>query len=518
MVPKQRKRKIKKPVRPSEPDKANVSIKYNIDAPIEDIAKEEPITPEKFSIKELREEKLKDVSFGTKSEKRTKDRIEPLREEKLTEPLLDEKKTSRIFLWVSILIIIGLIVLIINLDKIVPRNESVSDVLATVNGQPITQDYLDRLYTASVPQQFRETIGKDVFLEKSVIPQAVLLQEAKNHDFVVSDKEIEDIVDNLIEQSGLGKDEFYQKLKEDNLDIEDIRSIYRNNMIINLLLNKTILANVEVGLSEQVKASHILVETEEEAVSILAELREGADFSELAKEKSKDPSAKINSGDLGYFEKGAMVPEFEEAAFSLSVGDLSEPVKTSFGYHIIKVDDKKPARTIKYSEITDTNERQLAYEKNKAVIQTYIDALVARADIKISENVTSAEITEPVEPEEKEETEEVEELEPEGKEEPEEVETKEIDLDAFTSCLAEKDATIYASTVCDYCKEQEELLGDGFSKIKTVVCYDGTTEQQTDECENLGIEGYPTWIIDGKQLKGLQSLESLSEESGCSLY
>ena len=91
---------------------------------------------------------------------------------------------------------------------------------------------------------------------------------------------------------------------------------------------------------EEVHARHILVPTEDEAKAILADLKKGADFATLAKEKSKDPGA-ADGGDLGYFTKDQMVPEFSAVAFKLDKGQLSDPVKTQFGWHIIKVEDKR---------------------------------------------------------------------------------------------------------------------------------------------------------------------------------
>lgn len=91
---------------------------------------------------------------------------------------------------------------------------------------------------------------------------------------------------------------------------------------------------------KQVKASHILVKTESEARKILEDLKKGADFAKLAKEKSQCPSKK-RGGNLGWFGRGKMVPEFEKAAFSLKKGELSDIVKTQFGYHIIKVTNTK---------------------------------------------------------------------------------------------------------------------------------------------------------------------------------
>src|ERR1700739_4534671 len=91
---------------------------------------------------------------------------------------------------------------------------------------------------------------------------------------------------------------------------------------------------------EEVRARHILVEGKDEAKAIIDQLKGGADFAKLAKEKSKDPGA-AEGGDLGYFTKDQMVPEFSDVAFKMYPGQLSNPVKTQFGWHIIKVEDKR---------------------------------------------------------------------------------------------------------------------------------------------------------------------------------
>lgn len=91
----------------------------------------------------------------------------------------------------------------------------------------------------------------------------------------------------------------------------------------------------------KVRASHILVETEKQAKELREQILSGKDFAQLAKEYSMCPSGKRNGGDLGFFSRGQMVPEFDQAAFSLSKGDLSEPVQTDFGWHLIQVTDVK---------------------------------------------------------------------------------------------------------------------------------------------------------------------------------
>ena len=104
---------------------------------------------------------------------------------------------------------------------------------------------------------------------------------------------------------------------------------------------------------QEVRARHILVPTEAEAKKILDEIKKGTDFAELAKQKSKDPGAAAEGGDLGYFTKDQMVPEFAETAFKLDKGQLSDPVKTQFGWHVIKVEDKRAKPAPGFDEVKD---------------------------------------------------------------------------------------------------------------------------------------------------------------------
>lgn len=121
---------------------------------------------------------------------------------------------------------------------------------------------------------------------------------------------------------------------------------------------------------EEIKARHILVASEAEAKAIIAELNSGADFVSLAKEKSTGPSGP-NGGDLGYFARGAMVPSFENAAFALSVGSYSsEPVQTQFGWHIIKLEDKKTAEAPPIETLRGQLQANLANQALSRIIET----------------------------------------------------------------------------------------------------------------------------------------------------
>ncbi|MGO4712047.1 peptidylprolyl isomerase [Bradyrhizobium sp. 2TAF24] len=114
----------------------------------------------------------------------------------------------------------------------------------------------------------------------------------------------------------------------------------------------------QIAAEQEVRARHILVETEDEAKQVIEELKKGADFAELAKKKSKDPGAS-DGGDLGFFTKDQMVPEFSAAAFALEPGKISDPVKSQFGWHVIKVEEKR-------------NRKPPEFDQVKGQIETYV--------------------------------------------------------------------------------------------------------------------------------------------------
>jgi peptidyl-prolyl cis-trans isomerase C len=124
----------------------------------------------------------------------------------------------------------------------------------------------------------------------------------------------------------------------------------------------------QVKNEEEVHARHILVPTEEEAKAILAQLKAGADVATLAKEKSKDPGA-AEGGDLGYFTREQMVPEFAEVAFKLGKGQLSDPVKTQFGWHIIKVEDKRIRPTPTFEQVKPQIENYVAHRAQAELVE-----------------------------------------------------------------------------------------------------------------------------------------------------
>ena len=138
-------------------------------------------------------------------------------------------------------------------------------------------------------------------------------------------------------------------------------------------------------MKEEVRASHILVETEEEADQIYQTVKAGADFSELAKEKSIDPSAKDNGGDLGFFTWGKMVPDFQEAAFALKEGEISRPIKTTYGWHVIKLIERREKEQPAYEESKKLIESKLVQTKREERVKEYFAELRKKAGFKINQ-------------------------------------------------------------------------------------------------------------------------------------
>src|SRR5213078_3574381 len=109
----------------------------------------------------------------------------------------------------------------------------------------------------------------------------------------------------------------------------------------------------QASSEEEVRARHILVETEDEAKAVVEQLKGGADFATVAKEKSKDPGSAQNGGDLDFMGKSELVPEFAEVAFKMYPGQVSNPVKTQFGWHIIKLEDKRTKQPPDFAKVKE---------------------------------------------------------------------------------------------------------------------------------------------------------------------
>ncbi len=228
-------------------------------------------------------------------------------------------------------------------------------VVATVNGEPITEALFDT-QIAQV-RAFLEQQGLDVESEEGkqslyqashqvleqMIDQELVRQAAHEMGIAVSDEKVDAELQKGIEQSG-GREKLDEWLATNNMTYEAYREAVRMDLLANAVRDNVV-GDIPAQVP-QVHARHILLNTREEAEAVLAQLNEGADFAELAKEKSLDIGSRDSGGDLGFFPASLMVPAFAEAAFALQADEISEIVETPFGFHIIQVLEVDPARDL----------------------------------------------------------------------------------------------------------------------------------------------------------------------------
>jgi len=226
-----------------------------------------------------------------------------------------------------------------------------------------------------------------------LLDEKIVVVEAYKQGIRVKDEEVEaalaEVKKSLETQFGDEK-KTNSALKKFNLTMDDLKEIVENNLKTQQLYTK-VTAEVKVAdeevqkcyqdhlnefqLPEEVKASHILMKEEKLAQELRERLEKGEDFAALAKEYSTDQGSRENGGQLGYFPAGKMVPEFDQAAFSTPVGQLSPVTKSQFGYHIIKVEDKKPARTQTLEEVKSFLAMQLESQKRDQEFWTFFEEI-----------------------------------------------------------------------------------------------------------------------------------------------
>jgi foldase protein PrsA len=275
--------------------------------------------------------------------------------------------------------------------RILPKFEK---TVALVNGEKIFQSELDSEYSR-LPVQYQLILSKEELLNQ-LIDRKLLLQEARKAGIKADKSEVDGEINSLKSQFP-SEEEFRKAVASQNFTIEMIRKMVTEQILLNKLLNQSVYAAVNVTAEEvsayyaknkdalftakegQIRASHILVETEKKARDLKSLLDNGADFGQLAFEESRDTSAKSNNGYLGFFSKGAMVKEFEDAAFSLTVGQISEPVQTNFGFHIIK----RLADVVSFEEARESIYLTILKQKQSDEIEQFVLQLRNKSVIKI---------------------------------------------------------------------------------------------------------------------------------------
>ncbi|SIS09476.1 foldase protein PrsA [Peribacillus simplex] len=266
-------------------------------------------------------------------------------------------RSTKAYIWAgSILIIAGIMAfaMISSTDK----------TMASIDGEKINKD---ELYDALVAGYGADTL--DLLITNKLVEL-----EAEKAGIKIKDEEIQKEIDTMAESYGDEK-----SLKEQLEASGSSMDALKKDIVVYLQTKKLVEPRITVtddeistyfednketfDQAEQVEASHILVEDEKTAKKVAKEIAEGGDFAKLAAEYSTDTQTADNGGSLGYFGKGDMVEEFEDVAFDLDINKVSDPVKTDYGYHIIKVTGKKEAKKANLEDSKDVIKETLLSEK-----------------------------------------------------------------------------------------------------------------------------------------------------------
>ena len=221
-------------------------------------------------------------------------------------------------------------------------------VIATIDGKPITEADLNVA---------ESEVGADMGTMPAPQKRMSLLEFLIDNQLFAEAAEAEKLSEGPDFQSRLNylkrralRELYFEKVIKTSVVDADARKIYDDQVKL-------------LKPEEEVSARHILVETEEQAKQLKEKLKNGADFATLAKENSKDPGSKDDGGNLGYFGHGQMVPQFEDIVFKLQKGEVSDPVKTQFGWHLVKLEDRRVKQPPAFDVVKDRIVQSLLLQK-----------------------------------------------------------------------------------------------------------------------------------------------------------
>ncbi|TMJ09523.1 MAG: hypothetical protein E6G98_09295 [Bacillati bacterium ANGP1] len=283
-------------------------------------------------------------------------------------------------------------------------------VAATVNGEVIYINELNEQVDTLAKQYGLDPSTADGARQRAevsrvvldqLIEQRLVLQEARRQSALPTETQIEDQLQEIKRNFPTQRD-FELALAQRNLTLAELKDRLRTNLAVRNLMVKVAPVTVtdaeieqyfrehrsEFDRSEQVHVRHILLDDENQARLVLAKLRRGEPFGDLARQYSKDPGSREQGGDLGFVNRGQLVSEFEQAAFALQPKQISDIVKTQYGYHLIQVLERRPPQPATLEQARDQIRRVLVSSRQEAAFQEWVKKIKAQAKISRTDQVT----------------------------------------------------------------------------------------------------------------------------------
>ncbi len=423
-----------------------------------------------------------------------------------------DPRHKKFFIAAGVLIIIVAVILIVNF--IGNSNTIIEDdqVIAYVDGAPIYQSEYAQLET-QLPPGFEETISKTELVSQ-LIDKKLLLTKA-NQAGINLDDEVQEVLDS----NGMTLAQLESVILSQGIDMQEFKDqllilVYLNDSLFSKItaseekINNFYQASPEmfiVPASAQTK--HVLVtitteRTDSKAFDLINQIKakyeaDNSVFCDLVTEYSEDPGSVENCGEYGSDVFPNFVPEYKELALSLENG-AHGVAKTDFGYHLIITIEKTPETIVSLEEATPQIENFLTLEKQKEVFDAYMIELRVNSDIvncyetpenEMCSNFNAGTTT---------------------------IVVEETDLAALAQCITDSGAKMYGANWCSHCNNQKAMFEDAKSLLPYVECaIENDPRGQTPACQEAGIAGYPTWVINGQEYPGEQAIETLAQLTAC---
>ncbi|NTV23154.1 MAG: hypothetical protein HGA85_02130 [Nanoarchaeota archaeon] len=283
---------------------------------------------------------------------------------------------------------------------------------AIINNVPISMAELDERY-ALLPPEYQTSVKKDAVLNQ-MIDESILIQEAEKQGIVVTEEDVDQRIADLLVENMISQSDFENVLASRNLSLDKVKSFYKRELVLTRLINKTVISQVSISemdlqryydenpeqftIPEGANVSHILIchnesircvsdRSKADALALAMMVREeinNNNFGEMAAKYSEEPGATETFGNLGFITQTDFLDsDFLNATFALGPGETSGPIETVFGYHLIKVFEKKESEMLNLEDVKDQVNQTISIERQRMLFETYLSGLKNASTISI---------------------------------------------------------------------------------------------------------------------------------------